>query len=190
MKVITEDQVRKLHRTKQIHDGGNYELAEGCLLTPSAQGYLREKRITVVRCSYTEQEATYPAVTTETATEPSQALSPAICDAVEHLIQLLYFPLLPDSFFGVVTWQYIAVQQQNLRDWYKQESKKGLPLKSWLSPEESMCFASCSWRAWQYSAGEIMRQLRWISSLLEGRPEASDFSQWADSCYAFLNNTD
>lgn len=202
MKVITESYLRMLWRHKQLQLGGLFIVEKNYIITPSARGFLRDHQIEV------QEEVTSrlsgkkpntqlaenkvngllnPIPLTHQESTPPQ-LTACCIDAIEHVIQLLYFPLLPDTFFGVGTWQCIGAQQEVLRQWCSADGMGAIVERQWNQPDEVVAFSTCPWRTWQYSAGELRRCIARVQTLLDDTVAGQAWSQWAKQANDFLNH--
>lgn len=192
MKVITEESIRQLLRNKKLHRGAQLLVAEPSIITPSAQSYLREYQIEVKQIIKEEvgqendlQELVGGCV--ETADGHIQDLN-YLDNEIGKLRNMLYFPLLPDVFFDEYLWEYWRVQQHSLEKFKATRYREVLSVPAPLMPQ-AFQFNSCSWRTWQHSVAELLRQMEYVTVLIRPFEQVSDsFIAWSKEILAIINN--
>lgn len=195
MRVITERDLLTLLRKKEIEYRGTYEVEVPYVITPSAKSLLRDKQILLVEKNVPDtshnmvnEVSSEKNTINELPDKSDYGDGIEIHDAVSQLIQLLYFPLLPDDFFSPLVWQYIEKQQDQLRRWQESDFTSPLDNIIWSYPGEKFNFRCCSWRTWQYSVGEINRQINRVEWYMKSRDCSKTFGDWANSYRKFINN--
>ena len=190
MKVITEETIRQLLRKQQLHRGEALEVSEPCIITPSAQSYLREYQIQVLQLSQKSNDSDkFHASTTCVGEVYCPDELSYLDNEVLKLRDLLYFPLLPDEFFDEQLWQYWQRQQLALEKFKVKQYKVPLQIELPLQPQ-AFNFKLCSWRLWQCSVMSLRRQLECVESLLKPYDTISQsFADWISQIEGILNNS-
>lgn len=161
MKLITEDTVRHLLRTKELYDGAQFELQQPSLLTPSAQSFLREHHITVL-----------PNLK-NTLAEPVESLSDQKSSAVvskhlpnkevllecQHLANLLYFPDFEEETFAAEWWLYFEQQQRWLKKFSSQCTEQRFSKEKIKTPTIPVVIPLTKRRRWLFVCGELEYQI-------------------------------
>lgn len=190
MKVITEETIRQLLRKQQLHRGEQLEVSEPCIITPSAQSYLREHQIQILQLNPNLNDSDKLEASTESAKVIyCQDELNYLDNELLKLRDLLYFPLLPDDFFDDTLWQYWNSQQLALEEFklkrYKEPLQIALPL-----PPQVFNFKACSWRLWQCTIMSLRRQLEYVDNLLKSYDTISQsFTDWTVQVESVLNNS-
>lgn len=184
MKVITEDTVRRQFRKKQLEEGTSWKVGADALITPSAQSYLREHHIQLLHETDRKTEEKVRSAKIENyhhqrrlsvAQDPQNKF--LLQAEIRHLANLLYFPLLTDSYFSISWWNYFAQQQLWLRD-FANSAEKTISMCEASAPADfHVCTENC--RVWSYSLQEIIDQIHKIQCLLAAGKSSEVFSSWS-----------
>lgn len=187
MKIITEDTIRRLLRTKELCDGADFVLEQASLITPSAQSYLREHHITVHKAKEPAKSGA-SRVTSEylPVTERERFPSKEVELESQHLSNLLYFPDLADSAFSGEWWLYFEQQQRWLADFGANRAE--------LVQVPSACpmIALADRRRWLFTCGEIQYQIEKILNLMtaaEMSAAKQHFSRWSQELLKVIRST-
>lgn len=194
MKLITEDTVRHLLRTKELRDGAPFELTQPSLLTPSAQSFLREHHIQVLynlKKSGAAPVAHFSGQKKEPGVDQQLVSKQVLCEC-EHLSNLLYFPDFAETAFPGEWWLYFEQQQQWLAHFQQQGAKSGLTHTLGKAPATPLIIAPEMRRRWLFTTGEVNYQIEKILYLMTTESlskEQSVFFQWSEELLKVIRST-
>ncbi|WP_122646078.1 hypothetical protein [Enterococcus mediterraneensis] len=188
MKVITEEKIRQLILKKELYDGACYDVSSSSLLTPSAQSYLREHHIEIRK----KAEITNEKYLKKASSSIQHSISGQFTKDTDqimkleiiHLINLLYFPIIPEIFFEENEWQFFQKQQK----WLKDFSENQYTMQGFAEPSPFKSKKIKNTRSWQYLIGEISYQIGKIQIRLTDEEKKKVFDQWSKSFFAVIQS--
>lgn len=186
MKVITEDVLRRLLRSKELQDGMTWALEGEHFITPSAASFLREHHITVNKPSGKTVRSQKPDFECKQNAESffkqrrEQLKQRTLETELQQLENLLFFPQLPESALHEEWWLYFDLQRNQLAGYRKSRAfPEGLTEK----PQHPLTIPREVQRQWQFSWQEVVIQLQRVLNLLSDnafRTVRSPFYLWME----------